>query len=74
MVHRSTLSQIGYVVAYGFAGIAADGLAKGLHIGVGRGAAVVIMLSGGLLALTAGILYGMKSVRALEEQENRKHE
>ena len=68
------LSQIGYVVAYGFAGIAADGLAKGLHIGVGRGAAVVIMLSGGLLALTAGILYGMKSVRALEEQENRKHE
>lgn len=68
------LSQIGYVVAYGFAGIAADGLAKGLHIGVGRGAAVVIMLSGGLLALTAGILYSMKPVRALEGQENRKHE
>lgn len=68
------LSQIGYVVAYGFAGIVADGLAKGLHIGVGRGAAVVIMLSGGLLALTAGILYSMKPVRALEGQENRKHE
>lgn len=62
------LSQIGYVVAYGLAGILADDIAKQMHIGVGRGAAGVIMLSGVLLAATAGLLYPMKSVRALERK------
>lgn len=60
------LSQIGYVVAYGLAGVFADGLAERLHIGVGRGAAVVIMISGGLLGLTALFLYSIRAVRALE--------
>lgn len=60
------LSQIGYVVAYGLAGVFADGLAENLHIGVGRGAAVVIMISGGLLGLTALFLYSIRAVRALE--------
>lgn len=61
------LSQIGYVVAYGAAGTAADGIAAGLQIGVGRGAAAVILLAGVLLAVTALLLYPVRSVRALEE-------
>ena len=53
--------------AYGLAGIMADGFANSLGIGVGRGAAIVIMASGMLLALTAAILYQIKSVRVLEK-------
>lgn len=61
------LSQIGYVVAYGAAGAAADGIAAGFQISVGRGAAAVVILAGVLLTVTALFLYPMKSVRALEE-------
>lgn len=61
------LSQIGYVVAYAGAGAAADGIAAGLQISVGRGAADVIIIAGVLLAIAALTLYPMKSVRALEE-------
>lgn len=61
------LSQIGYVIAYGCAGIAADGIAAQLHISVGRGAAVFVMAAGTLLCLTALILYQIKSVKALED-------
>lgn len=61
------LSQIGYVVAYAGAGTAADGIAAGLQISVGRGAAGVIIIAGVLLAIAALTLYPMKSVRALEE-------
>lgn len=61
------LSQIGYVAAYGAAGAMADGIAARLHIGVGRGAAWVVMAAGVLLGLTAAVLYTLKSVRELEE-------
>lgn len=61
------LSQIGYVVAYAGVGAAADGIAARLHIGVGRGAAAVVIIAGVLLAVTALALYPIKSVRALEE-------
>lgn len=60
------LSQIGYVVAYGTAGMAADGLANWFQITVGRGAANVILTAGILLSLTALVLYRIKSVRLLE--------
>ncbi|MGN0431969.1 MAG: MFS transporter [Lachnospiraceae bacterium] len=60
------LSQIGYVIAYGTAGVAADGIASQLQIGVGRGAAGVVMTAGILLSLTALLLYPIKSIRALE--------
>lgn len=60
------LSQIGYVVAYGMAGFVADGVASQFSVGVGRGAASIIMVAGIFLSLTAIILYGIKSVRALE--------
>ena len=59
------LSQIGYVVAYGLAGVAADGIASKLQIGVGRGAAGVVMTAGVLLSLTALFLYPIKSIQAL---------
>ena len=64
----SFLSQIGYVVAYGTAGLLADNAANAWHIGVGRGAAAVIMVSGALLAAVAAALYRSKDVRKLEEQ------
>ena len=60
------LSQIGYVVAYGTAGLLADGIAKGLQIGVGRGAAAVIIGSGVLLAAGAAVLSRIRSVKDLD--------
>ena len=62
------LSQIGYVVAYGAAGVLADGIASAMHTGVGRGAAAVIVLAGALLAISAIALYRIRAVRELETQ------
>ena len=62
----SFLSQIGYVVAYGTAGLLADRAATVRNIGVGRGAASVIMISGVMLAAVAIVLYQFKDVRKLE--------
>ena len=62
----SFLSQIGYVVAYGTAGLLADGIAAVRNTGVGRGAAFVIMLSGVMLAAVAIALYQFRDVRDLE--------
>ncbi len=60
------LSQIGYVVAYGLAGVLADGIGERFRLGVGRGAAAVIMASGVLLGILALVLYPIKVVRELE--------
>lgn len=60
------LSQIGYVVAYGLAGVLADGIGEQFQVGVGRGAAVVIMTSGVLLGIMALAIYAIKAVRELE--------
>ena len=65
----SFLSQLGYVVAYAGAGLLADKIAKVNNIGVGRGAAVVIMISGVMLALIAILLSRFKSIRELESGE-----
>ncbi len=62
----SFLSQLGYVVAYGLAGVSADKIGEFMHIGVGRGAAVVIMVSGVMLAVIALLISRFKSIRALE--------
>lgn len=64
----SFLSQIGYVVAYGTAGLLADSMAAARNTGVGRGAAGVIMISGALLAAIAIVLYRFKDVRDLERR------
>lgn len=60
------LSQIGYVVAYGICGICADRLSVAMNTGVGRGAALVVMISGALLSVTAIVLYQIRAVRVLE--------
>lgn len=60
------LSQIGYVVAYGIFGICADRLSVAMNTGVGRGAALVVMISGALLSVTAIVLYQIRAVRVLE--------
>ncbi|MGN0295040.1 MAG: MFS transporter [Lachnospiraceae bacterium] len=71
------LSQIGYVVAYGLAGVLADEIGFRFDVGVGRGAAAVIMVSGALLGIMALSVYFVKAVRMLEKEaseaaENRK--
>ncbi|MCH5324846.1 MAG: MFS transporter [Eubacterium sp.] len=63
------LSQLGYVFAYGLSGILADCLAESTKTGVGIGASYVVMVSGGLLVLTAIALSLTKSVRELEKKE-----
>ena len=65
----SFLSQIGYVVAYGTMGMLADRIAVMRNTSVGRGAALVIMVSGILLMISAAALYRFKSVRKLENHE-----
>ena len=62
------LSQIGYVVAYSLSGLLADGMGDRLQIGVGRGAAAVIMASGVLLGVIALAIYPIKAVRELENE------
>lgn len=61
------ISQLGYVFAYGFSGVFADWIGGVLGIGVGCGAAILIMIAGVLLSGTAIVLYKIKSVRALEK-------
>lgn len=66
------ISQIGYVVAYALSGAAADWFSVHTGISVGRGAAKVIIISGGLLCVTALLMYFLKSVRPLEVTGNDK--
>lgn len=61
------LSQIGYVAAYALAGVLADKIGEQFQVGVGRGAAAVIMVSGALLAIMALAIYPIKEVRELEK-------
>lgn len=65
----SFLSQIGYVFAYGGAGLLADKIAEIGHVGVGRGAAIVIMISGALLSVMALSILRFRSIRELEKGE-----
>lgn len=60
------ISQFGYVIAYALCGVISDGIAKYRGISVGRGSAVVIILSGVVLAILSIILFLSKSVKQLE--------
>lgn len=60
------LSQIGYVVAYGVMGVAADSLAKSMSISIGRGSGYIIMLFGVLLSVLAIIICSLRSISLLE--------
>lgn len=65
------LSQLGYVVAYAVSGTAADALGSIGGRGVGRGAALVVIFAGVCLALTAALILTSKSIRALEEKNQK---
>ena len=60
------LSQLGYVVAYAVSGVAADVLGAWTGLGVGRGAAMVIRVSGGTMAVIAVSILFIRSIRSLE--------
>lgn len=62
------LSQLGYVVAYAVSGALADALGRLSGLGVGRGAAWVIIAAGTSLALIASAVLLPKSIRQLEKQ------
>ena len=63
------LSQLGYVVAYTVSGVAADGLGSMTGKGVGRGAAIMILISGILLAITALTLLRLPEIKELENSK-----
>jgi len=60
------LSQLGYVVAYAVSGVAADALGAWTGMGVGRGAALVIQVAGGMMAVIAVGMRFIWSIRQLE--------
>ena len=62
------LSQIGYVIAYAVSGLAADGLGSLSGMGVGRGAAMMIGISGVLLSLVAVTLLRFSAIKELEKR------
>ena len=64
----SFISQIGYVVAFGISGVAADTLGAVTGRGVGRGAAMVIIFAGLSLVVVSTVLSRLKSIRAFKEQ------
>ena len=76
------ISQFGYILAYGSVGFLSDyvftpmlldngslsnTVGKIIGTGPGRGTAFLIIIAGGLLSLSAIILYNIKSVRNLED-------
>ena len=62
------LSQLGYVIAYAVSGLAADGLGSLSRMGVGRGAAFMIGISGILLSLVAVTLLRFPAIKELEKR------
>jgi len=63
------ISQFGYIFAYGLSGAVADILGKVTGRGVGRGAAITIMIAGICLALSALSVLVSRDVRELERGE-----
>ena len=62
------LSQIGYVIAYAVSGLAADGLGSLSGMGVGRGAAMMIGVSGVFLSLVSVTFLRFPAIRELEKR------
>ena len=62
------LSQLGYVLAYAVSGLAADGIGSLSGMGVGRGAAMMIGISGVFLSLVAVTFLRFPSIRELEKR------
>ena len=62
------LSQIGYVIAYAVSGLAADGLGSLSGMGVGRGAAMMIGISGIFLSLVSVTFLRLPALKELERK------
>lgn len=62
------LSQTGYVIAYAVSGLAADGLGNLSGMGVGRGAAMMIGISGVFLSLVAVTFLRFPAIKELEKR------
>lgn len=65
------LSQLGYVPAFAFAGLLADRAALMMRTTVGRGSALVIGISGGLLILVSILSLFSRRIRNLESGAER---
>ncbi|MBO4456670.1 MAG: hypothetical protein J5802_03045 [Butyrivibrio sp.] len=65
------LSQIGYIVAYAVSGFAADTVGITTGLGVGRGSAIVIRISGVCLAMTSVLILCIGSIRKLEKGDKK---
>ena len=62
------LSQLGYVIAYAVSGLAADSLGSLSGMGVGRGAAMMIGISGVFLSLVAVTFLRFPAIKELEKR------
>lgn len=60
------ISQLGYVIAYGASGSAADAIGRVTGTGVGRGSAIVIVFAGICMAVNAAVILIPRSIRRLE--------
>ncbi len=65
------LSQLGYIPAYALAGVLADRAAAAMKVTVGRGAALVIAVSGLLLIAVSGLSLASPRIRTLETGQER---
>ncbi len=61
------ISQLGYIPAYAFSGVLADRLGKINNMGVGRGSAKVIAISGIMLIVVSSLILFSKKIRNLEK-------
>ena len=61
------ISRLGYVFAYALAGTAADALGQIGERGVGRGAALVVMIAGICMAATSAAILIPENIRKLEQ-------
>ena len=57
---------MGYVVAYGTGGVLADLAAKLFHTEIGRGAGMVIIISGACLSVVAVMMARIRGIQDLE--------
>ena len=62
------ISQLGYIVAYSVSGVSADALSAATGQGVGRGAALVVLIAGICLSLIALSIPFFGSIRGLEKK------
>ena len=63
------ISQLGYVVSYAVSGVMADALGKIGNRGVGRGSALLIIISGLCLTVFSLGIFFRKNIKSLEHKE-----